>query len=84
MIALHPDLVIASTYTPPATQAAYARADQDPDFTSTDDCSVVLRYLPEVPVHVVPGDERNLKVTTPADIQLAGSFLRMGGQEPGG
>ena len=26
MIALHPDLVIASTYTPPATQAAYARA----------------------------------------------------------
>jgi len=26
VIALHPDLVIASTYTPPATQAAYARA----------------------------------------------------------
>jgi len=26
VIALHPDLVIASTYTPPATQTAYARA----------------------------------------------------------
>jgi ABC-type Fe3+-hydroxamate transport system substrate-binding protein len=26
VIALHPDFVIASTYTPPATQAAYARA----------------------------------------------------------
>ncbi len=26
VIALHPDLVIASTYTPPATQAAYAQA----------------------------------------------------------
>jgi iron complex transport system substrate-binding protein len=26
VIAMHPDLVIASTYTPPATQAAYARA----------------------------------------------------------
>ncbi|MCW2788753.1 MAG: 2-C-methyl-D-erythritol 4-phosphate cytidylyltransferase, partial [Aeromicrobium sp.] len=34
---------------------AYALAWQDPDFTATDDCTVVLRYLPEVPIAVVLG-----------------------------
>ena len=29
-------------------RAAYANAALDPDFTATDDCTVVLRYLPEV------------------------------------
>src|SRR3712207_6955367 len=28
-------------------RAAYARAGDDPQFTATDDCSVVLRYLPD-------------------------------------
>ena len=30
-------------------QEAYATAAPDPDFEATDDCSVVLRYLPDVP-----------------------------------
>ena len=34
---------------------AYDLAWQDPDFTATDDCTVVLRYLPEVPIAVVAG-----------------------------
>jgi 2-C-methyl-D-erythritol 4-phosphate cytidylyltransferase len=37
---------------------------------------VVLRYLPDVPVHVVTGSERNLKVTYPADLAVAEALLR--------
>ena len=56
-------------------KAAYARSAGDPGFTATDDCSVVLRYLPDEPIWVVAGDERNLKVTTPIDLALAESLL---------
>jgi 2-C-methyl-D-erythritol 4-phosphate cytidylyltransferase len=57
---------------------AYALADADDrsGFVATDDTSVVLRYLPDVPVHVVEGEESNLKVTTPGDLALAESLLR--------
>lgn len=50
---------------------AHELAAADPDFEATDDCAVVLHYLPEVPVRLVPGDERNLKVTRPIDVQIA-------------
>ena len=29
-------------------KAAYAIARRDPDFVATDDCTVVLRYLPDL------------------------------------
>jgi len=54
---------------------AYALAARDPHFTATDDCGVVMRYLPDQPVVVVPGDERNLKVTTPVDLQVVAALL---------
>lgn len=57
---------------------AYERAAADPGFTATDDASVVARYLPEVPVAVVPGDERNLKVTGPLDLVVAEHLLARG------
>lgn len=50
---------------------AYALALADPAFTATDDCGVVHRYLPDVPIAVVDGDDRFLKVTTPLDLVLA-------------
>jgi 2-C-methyl-D-erythritol 4-phosphate cytidylyltransferase len=50
---------------------AYELALADPAFTATDDCGVVHRYLPDVPIRVVPGDERNLKVTHPLDLIIA-------------
>ena len=56
---------------------AYARAAVDPAFEATDDCSGVLRYLPEDPVVVVPGDERNMKITDPIDVHLAETLLRL-------
>jgi 2-C-methyl-D-erythritol 4-phosphate cytidylyltransferase len=50
---------------------AYDLALADPAFTATDDCGVVHRYLPDVPIRVVAGDERNLKVTHPLDLVIA-------------
>lgn len=56
---------------------AYARAGRDEDFVATDDCTVVLRYLPEVPIRVVRGDERNMKVTEPIDVYLADKLFQL-------
>lgn len=55
---------------------AHKRAEADPAFIPTDDCSVVLRYLPDVPVHVVVGSERNIKVTYPGDLAIAEALLQ--------
>jgi 2-C-methyl-D-erythritol 4-phosphate cytidylyltransferase len=43
---------------------------------ATDDCGIVLRYLPEVPVHVVAGSERNIKITYRRDLTIAEALLR--------
>jgi 2-C-methyl-D-erythritol 4-phosphate cytidylyltransferase len=58
-------------------RAAYDVAGQDPDFTATDDCGVVLRYLPDVPIWVVSGEERNMKVTDPIDVFLADKLFQL-------
>jgi ribitol-5-phosphate 2-dehydrogenase (NADP+) / D-ribitol-5-phosphate cytidylyltransferase len=60
---------------------AYELADADPAFAqrpATDDCGVVLRYLPEVPVRIVPGSERNIKITYPGDLDIAEALLKNG------
>jgi 2-C-methyl-D-erythritol 4-phosphate cytidylyltransferase len=55
---------------------AHALAAADPAFQPTDDCGVVLRYLQDVPVHVVPGSETNIKITYPSDLAIAEALLR--------
>jgi len=60
---------------------AHELARADPEFTPTDDCGVVLRYLPDVPVHVVAGSEHNLKITYPRDLAIAEALLRAGDGE---
>ena len=50
---------------------AHELARADPDYEPTDDCGVVLRYLPDVPVRVVRGSERNMKITYPRDLAVA-------------
>ncbi len=55
---------------------AHALAAADPAYQPTDDCGVVLRYLPNTPVHIVPGSETNLKVTYPTDLAVAEALLR--------
>ena len=62
---------------------AYELAAADPGFaalSATDDCGVVRRYLPDVPIGAVPGSERNIKVTYPGDLAIAEALLR---QDPG-
>ena len=54
---------------------AHELAASDPAFVPTDDCGVVLRYLPDVPVHIVQGSERNIKVTYPHDLLVAEALL---------
>jgi 2-C-methyl-D-erythritol 4-phosphate cytidylyltransferase len=56
---------------------AYELAWQDPDFAATDDCSVVLRYLPDVQIHVVEGSEHNMKVTAPVDLFIADKLFQL-------
>jgi 2-C-methyl-D-erythritol 4-phosphate cytidylyltransferase len=56
---------------------AHELAAADPGFRSaTDDCGVVRRYLPDVPIGAVAGSEHNIKVTYPGDLELAALFLR--------
>ena len=49
---------------------AYELALQDPDFVTTDDCGVVKKYLPEVPIYIVRGEPTNIKVTYAEDLFL--------------
>lgn len=55
---------------------AHELALADPGFAPTDDCGVVLRYLPEVPVRLVPGSEHNIKITYPRDLAIAETLLK--------
>jgi 2-C-methyl-D-erythritol 4-phosphate cytidylyltransferase len=59
---------------------AYEVATGDPNFQATDDCSVVLKYLPDVPIYVVPGDEYNMKVTQPVDVFIADKLFQLASQ----
>ncbi|MFY0512110.1 SDR family NAD(P)-dependent oxidoreductase [Streptomyces anulatus] len=58
-------------------RTAYEHAAADPFFQATDDCSVVVKYLPDVPVHVVTGDEYNMKVTQPVDVFIADKLFQL-------
>ena len=45
------------------------------NFRATDDCSVVFRYCPEIDIALVPGEERNLKLTYPEDLTVLAHYL---------
>ena len=55
---------------------AYEVALQDPGFRTTDDCGVVVKYLPEEPVYVVAGEYRNIKLTNPEDLVVLKHYLQ--------
>lgn len=52
---------------------AYRRGLQDPKMSSTDDCGMVMRYMPEEKIFIVEGEERNMKLTYKEDI----SYIEM-------
>ena len=56
-------------------QHAYDVALTDPNFQATDDCGVVFRYLPEVEIALVEGEQRNIKLTYPEDYHVLHHLL---------
>lgn len=60
---------------------AYERWLSDPNFAATDDCGVVLRYLPDEPITVVRGAEDNIKITYEVDLALADKLIQIREQE---
>jgi 2-C-methyl-D-erythritol 4-phosphate cytidylyltransferase len=57
--------------------AAYHIALQDPAFTSTDDCGIVVKYLPGEKVFVVRGEESNMKLTYKEDTYLLDKLFQL-------
>lgn len=55
---------------------AYRLAMADPSFRATDDSGVVARYQPRVKIHLVEGEQRNIKLTWPEDLPLVERMLK--------
>lgn len=47
---------------------AYRRALEAGNVAATDDAGIVLKYLPDIPIHIVLGEESNKKITYREDI----------------
>lgn len=58
-------------------KAAYDKALVDPNFTTTDDCGVVLKYLPNEPIYVVKGELFNMKLTYKEDLFLLDKLFQL-------
>ena len=56
---------------------AYALALKDNKFNATDDCGIVKKYLPQIPIFVVDGEEGNIKLTYPEDIYLLDKLFQI-------
>ena len=56
---------------------AYDKALQDPEFKTTDDCGVVVKYMPETKVKVVRGEEANMKLTYQEDLYLIEKLFQL-------
>jgi len=57
--------------------AAYRCAGADEHAPATDDCSVVLKYLPGTAVKAVRGAEHNMKITHPLDMVIADRLFQL-------
>ena len=55
---------------------AYELAARDPHFHTTDDCGVVLKYLPEERIHAVDGSFSNMKLTYAEDLLLLDKLMQ--------
>ena len=55
---------------------AYKKALQDPNFMTTDDCSVVLKYLKDEKIYIVNGSQTNIKITYKSDLLLFEKLLQ--------
>ena len=58
-----------------AIRKAYELLEKANDFSPTDDCGVIQRFLPDTVIGVVKGSESNIKLTYPHDLKLAQVIL---------
>ncbi len=56
---------------------AYRSAASSGDLGATDDCTLVLRHVPNARIVAVQGDETNIKITTRIDLVIADRMLQM-------
>ncbi len=56
---------------------AYEIALRDKEFKTTDDCGVVLRYLPSEKIYLVRGEQENIKLTYAEDLQIMDKLLQI-------
>lgn len=57
---------------------AYDLFLKDPNKIASDDCGIVLKYLPNEPIYTVMGAESNFKLTHPQDLYLADNLIKDG------
>ncbi|MFD1720862.1 SDR family NAD(P)-dependent oxidoreductase [Amnibacterium endophyticum] len=67
-----------------AIRRAYERAGRDKNFVATDDCTVVLKYTPDVPISVVAGSDENMKITESIDVFIADKLFQLKSATPDG
>ena len=60
-----------------AITRAYERAANDRNFVAPDDCTVVLKYTPDVPIAVVAGSDENMKITEAIDVFIADKLFQL-------
>jgi 2-C-methyl-D-erythritol 4-phosphate cytidylyltransferase len=56
---------------------AYEAALADPMFVATDDCGVVLKYLPGEKIYLVSGDSSNIKLTYKEDLHVLDKLCQL-------
>lgn len=61
---------------------AYEIALLDPNMHATDDCGIVKKYLPDTEIHLVEGEEQNLKLTYPEDIYVLDKLFQIRSTQP--
>lgn len=59
-------------------EKAYNTFSSDPEKVASDDCGIVLKYLPNEKIITVPGAEENFKITHLQDIYLADNIIKDG------
>jgi 2-C-methyl-D-erythritol 4-phosphate cytidylyltransferase len=55
---------------------AYKIALKDPNLIATDDCSIVLKYLPLETIHVIKGEYFNIKLTHKDDLVILNKLFQ--------
>lgn len=61
---------------------AYELAMKDPNMQTTDDCGIVRKYLPDIPIYVVKGAEQNVKLTYPEDVYVLDKLFQLKSTKP--